>query len=105
MLAMLTAKKEVAKAQRRLEATMREVFPETHNPEADFPYLHNGTYWYHGGHMEGGKRTAARHSNAFGTVQKGFRPPATVEMNVTVEGRDNNVGGFSLVTSPPGRST
>ena len=87
-------REEIEEAQRDLQDTMSRVFPETHRPDTEFPYCHNGTYWYRAGYRPGGNGTTACHLNGFGTVRDGIRPPATVEINVAEEGRKNGIGGF-----------
>ena len=94
MLSLLVTREDIAQAQRDLQDTMTRVFQETHRPDTEFPYQHNGTYWYRAGYRAGGNGTTACHLNAFGTVRDGFRPPATVEINVAEEGRKKVIGGF-----------
>ena len=94
MLSLLKTRKDIADAQRDLQDTMSRVFPETYRPDTDFPYRHNGMYWYHAGYQPGGKGTTARHFNGFGRVHDGFGSPATVEINVAEEGRDDRIVGF-----------
>ena len=94
MLSLLVTREEIEEAQRDLQDTMSRVFPETHRPDTEFPYCHNGTYWYRAGYRPGGNGTTACHLNGFGTVRDGIRPPATVEINVAEEGRKNGIGGF-----------
>ncbi len=94
MLSLLVTRDDIAQAQLDLQDTMTRVFPETHRPDTEFPYYHNGTYWYRTGYRAGGNGTTACHLNAFGEVRDGFRPPATVEINVAEEGRKKAIGGF-----------
>ena len=94
MLSLLVTREDIADAQRDLQDTMSRIFPETHRPDTEFPYRHNGTYWYRTGYRTGGNGTTACHLNGFGTVDDGFRRRATVEINVAREGRKKAIGGF-----------
>ena len=94
MLSLLVRREEIKQAQRALQDTMGRVFPKTHRPDTKFPYRHNGTYWYRAGYRPGGTGTTACHLNAFGTVRDGFKPHATVEINVAEEGRKRVISGF-----------
>ena len=94
MLSLLLTRNEIAQAQRDLQDTMSRVFLQTHRPDAQFPYHHNGKHWYRAGYLPGGNGTTARHFNGFGTVRDGLGPRATVEINVAEEGRRNAIFGF-----------
>ncbi|MDE0101584.1 MAG: hypothetical protein OXN89_04325 [Bryobacterales bacterium] len=85
---------DIAQAQAQLHATMETLFPDRHRPDADFPFHHDGRFWYSASHSAADDGTVTRHINEFGTVANGLRPPAIVEINVADRGRNNQIGGF-----------
>ena len=94
MLSLLVTRDEIAQAQKQLQTTMGTLFPERHRPDADFPFHHDGRYWYRAGCHAADDGTVTRHLNAFGAVEKGLHPPATVEVSIAAEGRNNQLGSF-----------
>ena len=49
MLMLLLTRDDIARAQEQLQATMETLFPELHPQDADFPFHHDGRYWYRTG--------------------------------------------------------
>ena len=94
MLSLLVTRDDITQAQEHLKATMETIFPDAHLPDAEFPYRHDDRYWYRAGYLAAEGDTITRHLNAFGTVENGLHPPATVEINIEAEGRNNQIGSF-----------
>ena len=94
MLSLLVTHDDIAQAQAQLQTTMGTLFPDRHPPAADFPYYHDGRYWYSAGYSAADDGTVTRHINEFGTVANGLHPPAIVELNAAARGRNNQIGSF-----------
>ena len=94
MLSLLVMHDEIAQAQEQLQARMETLFPDRHPPDGEFPFHHDGSYWFRTGYFADDADTVTRHLNAFGAVNRGLHPPAIVEMSIAAAGRDNQLGSF-----------
>ena len=100
MFALLEVKEEIAKAQRKLEATFRREFSKKIVKNIGYPggttrnvtVFTNDRYWFWSGDDKNAPNP--RRLNWFGLFRKDVDLQITVEINTVYEGRSNQVAGF-----------
>jgi hypothetical protein len=101
MFIYLEARKKIAEAQRKLEATLQKEFPRQAvkdigypgNTERDATVFTNGRYWFWSKDHRDRKVANPRRLNWFGLFSEDALE-ITVEVNTAYEGRNNQAGGF-----------
>jgi hypothetical protein len=102
MLSLLESKKEIADAQRKLEATIRRAFKSTMVRDIGHPggTVHNANistyhqYWYRSADHDGHNDANPRRLNWFGLFRERGNLQITVEINTPYESRNDQVAGF-----------
>lgn len=102
MFSLVESKEEVAKAQRKLEATIRREFnrnavknighPGGRTPDAKIST--NGHYWFWSGDHGGADQPNPRRLNWFGLFREETGLQISVEINTPYEGRNDQIAGF-----------
>jgi hypothetical protein len=99
---LLENRREVAQAQRRLEATIRGSFVGRATKNIGYPggtkrdanVLTDGHYWFWSQDKKGLRTPNPRRLNWFGLFRQDSNLEITVEVNVAYEGRNNELAGF-----------
>lgn len=102
MFSLLENKDEIAKAQRKLETTIRREFKRKVIKNIGYPggttfdanVSTNGNYWYWSEHYNGKDKSNPRRLNWFGLFREDTDLQISVEINVPYEGRNGQVAGF-----------
>lgn len=102
MFSLLEARQEVAKAQRKLEATFRRDFPKRAVKNIGYPggttfdanVFSDGRYWFWSRDHNGSDVQNPRRLNWFGLFDEEGGLQITVEINTAYEGRNDQVAGF-----------
>lgn len=110
MYILLEAESEIRRAQRELEATIRQALPQTETRNIGWQggrkvgrdISTDGTYWFYSDdHFKG---TPHRRNNWFGQIKPGTGVAITVEVNLPYEGISNRVAGFFARNVQTGRT-
>ncbi|MEZ5454542.1 MAG: hypothetical protein R3F04_00230 [Lysobacteraceae bacterium] len=102
MFTLIESKDEAAKAQRKLEATIRRDFKQkvvknigySGGTELNATVLTDGTYWYWSADLNSDYTPNPRRLNWFGLFRKDADLQISVEINTSYEGRNDLVAGF-----------
>jgi hypothetical protein len=102
MFSLLESKKGIAKAQRKLEATIRRDFTETAVKDIGYPggtrfdakVNTDGRHWFWSNDHRGKNGKNARRLNWFGLFQSNADLQISVEINTPYEKRNDRVNGF-----------
>ena len=102
MFSFLESKEDIAKAQRKLEATIRRDFKKKAvknigyrgGTTYDANVYTNGTYWFWSSDADDSDVPNPRRLNWFGLFQYDFDLQISVEINTPYEGRNDSVAGF-----------
>src|SRR4051794_7922221 len=110
MFVLIESKKDVAKAQRRLEATLRGAFRRRATKDIGYPggrthsaeVCTDGRYWFRSADHRSRNVAIPRRLNWFGRFSENTGLGITVEVNTTYEGRNDQIGGFFARDSDTG---
>lgn len=113
MFTLLEAQKEIAKAQSRLEVTIRREFNRKLVKNIGYPggttydakVFTDGHYWFWSADRKGSDTQNPRRLNSFGLFGKDVDLQITVEINIHRKGAMIKLQVFSLETTPQARST
>jgi len=102
MFSLLEKKEDIAKAQRKLETTIRREFNRKVIKNIGYPggttvdakVSTNGKYWYWSEDCDGKDKSNPRRLNWFGLFREDADLQISVEINVPYEGRNGQVAGF-----------
>lgn len=102
MFSLLELKEEIAKAQRKLEATFRREFPKKAVRNIGYPggtnydakVVTDGHCWFWSADHDDSDVPNPRHLNWFGLFNEGGGLQISVEINTAYEGRNDQVAGF-----------
>src|SRR5438128_2192057 len=102
MFTYLESKNEIARAQRKLEATLRKEFPRREIKDIGYPggrrrdakVSTDGRYWFWSGDHNGRQVVNQRRLNWFGLFNDGPGFGITVEINTAYKGRSAIAAGF-----------
>lgn len=102
MFSLIESKKEIAKAQRKLEAAIRRDFKmkavknigHPGDTISDAEVVTDGRYWYRSSDYDDKDIPNPRRLNWFGLFKKDAALQISVEINTPYEGRNNNIAGF-----------
>ena len=110
MFTLIESKEEIAKVQRKLEATIRRDFKKQVVKNIGYPggtesnasVLTDGTYWYWSSDLKGADTPNPRRLNWFGLFRADSDLQISVEINTAYEGRNDQVAGFFARDSDTG---
>lgn len=102
MFSLLESKTEIAKAQRKLEASFRKAFQQRATRNIGYPggttfdakVVTNGKYWYWADDYNQSSTPNPRRLNWFGVFQNEYDLQISVEINTPFEGVNGRVAGF-----------
>lgn len=102
MFSLIESKEEIAKTQRKLEATIRRDFKTKEVKNIGYPggttldakVFTNGSYWYWSSDLDGKDIPNPRRLNWFGLFRSDLDLQISVEINTAYEGRNDQVAGF-----------
>lgn len=102
MFSMIESKAEIAKAQRKLEASFRKAFQQKATRNIGYPggttfgakVVTDGKYWYWAADHDHSKSPNPRRLNWFGVFQNDHDLQISVEINTPFEGVNGQVAGF-----------
>lgn len=102
MFSLIESKKEIAKAQHNLEATIRRDFKSKATKNIGYPsgttfgakVLTDGSHWYWSSDLNGNDIPNPRRLNWFGLFRDDTDLQISVEINTSYEGRNDRVAGF-----------
>lgn len=102
MFSLIESKKEIAKAQRKLEATIRREFDRRVTKSIGYPggmtkdvkVSTNGTHWYWSSDYDQQDTPNPRRLNWFGLFTADTDLQISVEINTPYEGRNDQIAGF-----------
>jgi hypothetical protein len=102
MFVLITSKREIANAQRQLEATIRRAFKKTAVKNIGYPggtefnsIVHtDGVHWYWSSDVKAASTSNPRRLNWFGLFEADGDLQISVEINSAYEGRNDHVAGF-----------
>lgn len=102
MFSLIESKEEIAKAQRKLEATIRRDFKTKAVKNIGYPggttfdakVFTDGNYWYWSSDHDDANVPNPRRLNSFGLFREDTDLQISVEINTTYEGRNDQVAGF-----------
>src|SRR5262245_24347628 len=102
MFQLLESRERIAKAQKKLESTIRSAFKQTAIRNIGHPGGHrkearvrtDGNYWFWSTDHSGDQRPHPRRLNWFGLFQDRDILEISVEINIPHDRKDNNVAGF-----------
>lgn len=102
MFTLIESKEEIAKVQRKLEATIRRDFKKRVVKNIGYPggtefsasVVTDGAYWYWSSDLNGADTPNPRRLNWFGLFRADSDLQISVEINTAYEGRNDQVAGF-----------
>lgn len=102
MFLLLESKNEIAKAQRKLEASIRRAFNKRATKNIGYPggttpdanVYTNGHYWFWSEDCDDSEEANPRRLNWFGLFREDSDLQISVEINTPYEGRNDRVAGF-----------
>ena len=102
MFSLIESKVEIAKAQRKLEATIRQNFKTKAVKNIGYPggttsdakVVTDGRYWYWASDYDNEETPNPRRLNWFGLFKDDSDLQISVEINTTYEGRNDQIAGF-----------
>lgn len=102
MFSLIESKEEIAKAQRKLEATIRRDFKSKTIKNIGYPggttfdakVFTDGNYWYWSSDYDDANIPNPRRLNWFGLFREDTDLHITVEINIAYEGRNDQIAGF-----------
>lgn len=102
MFSLIESKEEIAKVQRKLEATIRRDFKSKAVKNIGYPggttfdakVCTDGNYWYWSSDYDNADIPNPRRLNWFGLFRENADLQISVEINTTYEGRNDQVAGF-----------
>jgi hypothetical protein len=110
MFLLIESRKEIDKAQRKLEITIRREFNSTAVKNlnsrggtiSNAKVLTDGKYWYWTGERNHSHSKNPRHLNLFGLLKNNANLQITVQTNTSYEGRNDKVEGFFAINNRTG---
>ena len=102
MFSLIESEEEIAKAQHKLEATIRRDFKRKVTKNIGYPggttfdarVVTNGNHWYWSSDYDGKNAPNPRRLNWFGLFRDDSNLQISVEINTAYKGRNNQVAGF-----------